>query len=139
MFCGGFYRRKKVASIKILAIAVPLVYILVMVSSHYIFDQRPFVVENIIPLIPHAADNGFPSDHTLISMMAAMTIFFFNKKSGLLLALLAIMVGISRVLVKLHHPLDILGSIAIASISFLIAWLILKKFNQKISAGDVID
>ena len=28
-------------------------------------EPRPFIVEHIRPLIPHANDSGFPSDHTL--------------------------------------------------------------------------
>ena len=30
-------------------------------------DPRPFVVDGRAPLVPHADDNGFPSDHTTVA------------------------------------------------------------------------
>ncbi len=32
--------------------------------------QRPFVVHHVLPLVAHAADNGFPSDHSAAAGLA---------------------------------------------------------------------
>ena len=95
---------------------LPLSYIAAKIISHFYFDPRPFVVGNFTPLIPHAADNGFPSDHTLLGAAIAFAIFRFNKKLGLLLLFFAILVGFSRVLAGVHHASDIAGSIVIAGV-----------------------
>lgn len=63
-------------------IALPLTYIIAKMMSALYFDPRPFVVGNFVPLIPHAPDNGFPSDHTLLSAAIAAVIFAFDRKIG---------------------------------------------------------
>lgn len=122
-------RNIKIRIIKSLIISAPLALILAKISSLFIYDTRPFAAENVIPLISHAADNGFPSDHTLAAMLIAIVIFKFNKKLGTVLIILAILLGVARVLAKIHHPLDIAGSIVIDLISVWIALSILKKFS----------
>jgi len=116
-------------------ISLPLIFIIAKIASHFYFNPRPFVVGNFTPLIPHAPDNGFPSDHTLLSSAVAMIIFYFNKKIGLLLLFLAILVGASRVLANIHHPLDIIGSLLIPILStLLVNYFVvryIKLFNNK--------
>src|SRR4051812_41640540 len=60
--------------------ALPLMLILLIIAGFVYNDPRPFVAEHFTPLIPHSADNGFPSDHTLICSATATIVFFFNKK-----------------------------------------------------------
>ena len=80
-------------------------------------DPRPFVSDNIKPLISHVADNGFPSDHALLTMAIASVVFVYNRKFGLLLATISFIVGFSRVLAGIHHPIDILGAMIIAIVA----------------------
>lgn len=94
-------------------------------------NPRPFVIENVTPLIPHVANNGFPSEHTLFAMMIAGVIFVYHKKMGIFLGVLAIVVGISSVLAKVHHVTDVIGSIFIAVTAILIGRYILTRFNPK--------
>ncbi len=122
-------KQDKVRLIKLAVIAGPLALIMVFISSHLFYDTRPFVVQNIQPLIPHSPDNGFPSDHTLISMLVALSIYRVKKNAGVLLAILALIVGTSRVLAHIHYPVDILGSIVIAMIAVGLASLLFKKRN----------
>ncbi len=94
--------------------------VLLKISAMIVQDPRPFVVNHVIPLIPHAADNGFPSDHTLITMWLATVVFLFNKRLGIVLMIISLIVGIARVLALVHHPVDIVGSVGIAIISIMI-------------------
>jgi undecaprenyl-diphosphatase len=71
-------------------------------------------VGNFIPLIPHAPDNGFPSDHTLFGTALAVIIFPFHKRLGTVLFILALLVGIARVYLGINHAIDILGSAVIS-------------------------
>jgi undecaprenyl-diphosphatase len=109
--------------------------ILLKISAMLVNDPRPFVVNHVIPLIPHVADNGFPSDHTLLTMWLALVVYFYNKKLGIVLIIVSITVGISRVLALVHHPIDIIGSMIIAIISVFISSLIVKKqlSNKKLN------
>lgn len=92
------------------------VFIIAKILSLFLYNPRPFVVEHFTPVINHAANNGFPSDHSLISFAFASIVFLFNKKLGFVLFFLAFLVGISRVYVGVHYPIDILGSFLISII-----------------------
>lgn len=95
-------------------LALPLTYVVAKLMSSFYYDPRPFVVGNFTPLLPHAPDNGFPSDHTLLSAAVAAVIFFFHRKLGMVLFVIAFLVGMARVVAGIHHLVDILGSIVIA-------------------------
>ncbi len=110
-------------------ISLPLTYIVAKICSTLYYDPRPFIAEHFIPLIPHAADNGFPSDHTLISAAITAVIYQFHKKTAIFLAACTIIVGVSRVYVGVHHPIDILGSIVIATIISAILFPHIKKLK----------
>jgi undecaprenyl-diphosphatase len=94
------------------------------------YDPRPFVGEHTTPLIPHVPDNGFPSDHTLYTMVASATVFTYRRKTGILLGILAILAGVARVIAGVHHPIDIIGGAAIAVAATYIAWVLLKILSR---------
>ena len=48
-------------------ITLPAAYIIAKLAGFLYYDPRPFIQGGFTPLIPHAADNGFPSDHALLS------------------------------------------------------------------------
>ena len=114
-------------------IALPLTYIVAKIISNFYYDPRPFVVGQFTPLLPHAADNGFPSDHTLLSSAVAAVIFFFHRKLGAFLFVVAFMVGMARVFAGIHHSVDIFGSMVIALVVTYFVYvyifpIVLKKF-----------
>ena len=110
---------------------LPLSLTIAKVAALFIKDPRPFVVEHIKPLIAHAPDNGFPSDHTLLTMTIASTVFVYNKKLGIMLFIIAVLVGTARIIANIHHPLDIIGATLIAIISTAFAYLLLHRFLKK--------
>lgn len=101
--------------------------VIAKVLSHFINNPRPFVVNHVLPLISHAPDNGFPSDHTLLTMWVAAVVFIFNKKLGIALMVISAVVGIARVLALVHHPIDIIGSMIIAIIAVIISKFAVTK------------
>ncbi|MBI2591003.1 MAG: phosphatase PAP2 family protein [Candidatus Blackburnbacteria bacterium] len=126
-------QRKKLAVLTIASL--PLSLIISRIASKFIIDPRPFVVNNTTPLIPHAPDNGFPSDHTLLVATIAAIIFIYNKKWGMVLAFLAFLVGASRVYAQVHHWLDIGGSFIVALTAVYLARILVEwanvRFNLK--------
>jgi undecaprenyl-diphosphatase len=114
-------------------IALPIIFIIAKLASLIYYDPRPFVVGNFIPLIPHAPDNGFPSDHTLFGTALTVVIFPFNKRIGIILFILAILVGVARVYLQIHHTIDILGSgiISIVVGLSLYYFVIERMYKQK--------
>ena len=113
------------------AISLVLTYVLGLIAGHLWFDPRPFVVGNFTPLIPHAADNGFPSDHTILTAALAMIAWQFNRKASWVVWIAALLVGISRVYVGVHHPIDIAGSIVFAIVGGVITAYLLKLWHSR--------
>ncbi len=122
--------RDKQKEFALLAImSLPLIYGLLKVVALFYFDPRPFVAEHFTPLIPHVPDNGFPSDHTIVSASLASLLFPFNKKVSSLLWLLTLLVAISRIVAGIHHPVDVLASMLIAIV---VVWPIYTFIVPKI-------
>jgi undecaprenyl-diphosphatase len=107
-----------------------VIFCLALLAGVLYNNPRPFVIEHFTPLIPHAPDNGFPSDHTLLTSAIASVIFFYNKKVGLLLLCISIIVGLSRVYVGVHHPIDIIASIIISFVGTSLVYIFLKRHSQ---------
>lgn len=112
-------------------LAVPLVYLLTILSAHFYYDPRPFVLGHFTPLVPHDSDNGFPSDHVLLTGSIAALFYPFRKKWSYSFFVLTIIVAISRVYVGVHHITDIVGSAVIVGVAVGLAWFLLKKAEQR--------
>lgn len=114
-------------------IALPLAFFTGRFLSLFIDSPRPFVVENTTPLIDHVANNGFPSEHTLLVATVALLVYTEHRTFGILLAVVAILVGLARILANVHHGIDVAGSIviALASVAFACVgvWLLQKLYG----------
>ncbi len=108
-------------------ITLPAAYIIAKLAGFLYYDPRPFIQGGFTPLIPHAADNGFPSDHALLSAAISTAISPFNKKISVILWILTAIIGLSRVLAGIHHLIDIFGSIIISVIAGYLAYQIIEK------------
>lgn len=96
---------------------LPLAFLLGRLASYLYTNPRPFVDGSVTLLIPHAMDNGFPSDHVLLLSALAIIFSFFSRRTAIWLWIIAFLVGISRIYVGVHHLIDIFGSVIIAIIS----------------------
>ncbi|HEX8974584.1 MAG TPA: phosphatase PAP2 family protein [Patescibacteria group bacterium] len=123
-------QRKRRKEILIFAIiTLPLAYVVAKLASFFYFNPRPFVAEHFVPLIAHDADNGFPSDHTLLSSAIAASVYVFNKKWGVALFILAVLIGAARVLAGVHHAVDIVGALIISALA---AWAVARWIFHKV-------
>ncbi|HVB20260.1 MAG TPA: phosphatase PAP2 family protein [Candidatus Paceibacterota bacterium] len=113
-------------------IIAPLAYVISRIVGALYYDPRPFVVGHFIPLIAHAPDNGFPSDHMLLTGAVAMVLWFYNKKLSVALWVLALLIGWARVYSGIHHVTDIAGSIIIVLIVGVVYYLLVggRKGNS---------
>ncbi len=118
-------RKKEIAIFSILDLAA--VYVTGLLGSALYYNPRPFVSEHITPLISHAADNGFPSDHTLLVAALASILYCYNRVLGIVVFAIAILVGASRVFAGIHHSIDIIGSLGIAIAVTLVVYRMARK------------
>ncbi len=113
-----------------------LALILAKISGHFVYDARPFVSDHVTPLIAHASDNGFPSDHTLLTSFLAFAVWTISRRLSLALAAIALFVGSTRVAAGIHHPLDIFGSFAISAVAVLIVNHLWTRWQHKSARND---
>lgn len=90
---------------------------LATIAGHLYYDPRPFVTHHLVPIIAHAPDNGFPSDHALFTAFLGFTVLLYSARVGLALLVNAVLIGWARVAAHIHNPRDIVGSFVIAAVS----------------------
>ena len=102
-------------------------YAINQVIGYIFFRPRPFVdLESVNELIRKSPlEKSFPSDHTGGAFAIAFAIFLINRKWGSVFLLIAFLIGISRVFVGVHYPLDIFAGILTGFLGAILAkWLI---------------
>ena len=113
------------------AISLFLTIIGIFILNYLYYDPRPFIITHFDPIVSHIPDNGFPSDHAALTFLIALIIYLFNRKPGLFLFLISILISISRVYVGLHHLVDIFAGILLAIVSVLLSQGLIKYFTPK--------
>ncbi len=131
-FVYAVYRRSW-QSAAFFAVNLVISFILLHVAGHLYVDHRPFVDYNLTQLIPHAAGRSFPSDHATASTAVAIGFLGFTrfKKAGVLLFLLALLIGFARIFAGVHYPVDILGGVLTALVGGLLALILFELSKQK--------
>ncbi len=102
------------------------------IIRHFYAHPRPFQALGFTPLLTGENPwNSFPSGH-MTALFAFVTILFFlNKKWGVWYAMLSLAVGIGRIYVGVHWPLDILGGMVIGILSgIFVHWLVRKHWME---------
>ncbi len=108
-----------------------LAFVLGRAAEMLWYNPRPFVVGDFAPLIPHAANNGFPSDHMLMAATIASIVFVYNRRLGVVLGAAAVAVGAARVLAGVHHVVDLAGAALIAVAVVALVEYTLTAFSRR--------
>lgn len=116
-------------------ICLPLVFLVSWVAGELYYNPRPFVAEGFKPLVPHKADNGFPSHHVLLAAAVSSLVLPFSRRVSMLLWALTLLIGVSRVYVGVHHMTDVIGSILISLIPVTIVCFAIKYFKNLTTRG----
>lgn len=126
-------RRDKLRYAVEAVLAMGLVAALVKIAGALWTDPRPFVVDQVTPLISHSVDNGFPSDHTALAAAVATVVLFRHRRWGIGLLGLTAVLGASRVIALVHHWPDILAGVALGVLAGGIAHLLVtagRRFSR---------
>ncbi len=119
-------KTKKQLAIAVIAAGIAALILDKLAGALY-FHHRPFVVNNVQPLIPHGNDNGFPSEHTLLASTLATIIYFYRRQIGLAMFGLAIIVGTGRVLAHVHWVIDVVGGLILGILAGYIGHVFAQK------------
>jgi len=115
-----------------------------LITVFYV-HPRPYMMGLCKPLIPHAPETSFPSDHATLLFGAALALLFRSgwKSKGALLFLIAVIGAWGRVYTGLHFPFDMLGSFAVALFAVfilsVIRWALVPLYDQIIGSINRIE
>ncbi len=113
--------RRKVYLFSEGALAIILARGLVAEAIHFFYHHpRPFVFYGFTPLISESGWS-FPSGHATWFFALAFVVWYANRKWGWWFFALSTIMGIARIYVGVHWPLDIAGG---AVIGLFCAWFV---------------
>ena len=117
-------RRVTWVTVARMIVAVVVAGVLTLLIKHLVNDPRPFIVEHYVPLAHASSDNGFPSDHALVAALLVAWTWLIDRRWTVpfVVGLLAVLLG--RLGIGAHHTLDVLASVAFASLGLLAALLV---------------
>ncbi len=129
-----------------MAIAVALILSLIFcngVMKNLIQRDRPFWIDgnllesiesmsNLFVVVPH--DFSFPSGHTSASFAAALAIFAFHRREGIIAIIVAALISFSRLYIGVHFPTDVLASLALGSLYGILGAVFVRYAMAKLEA-----
>ena len=112
--------------IRVIAFAAcPLIELTLVTKFRDKVDRpRPFDVLDVTPLESHSSGHSFPSLHCSSSFVITTSLFYINPYLGIIGLIVSIVVAVTRLLVGVHYPLDVLTGILIG-LAFGIPYLFL--------------
>jgi len=110
---GGSLRSKLAAASAGISAVVALLVNAVL--GHLWYHARPFAdhPKQTVLLVHHGADNSFPSDHASVAFAVAFAVLVFHRRLGIVLLAVAVGVGLDRIFVGVHYPIDVLTSVLV--------------------------
>lgn len=118
------------ASVNTITITVINLLLSALIGAIYYVD-RPFVHNKVNLLVPHVKDASFPSDHAMGTMSIALGLGKMNRILGIMMTVLSLVVGFSRVYVGNHYPLDVIDAyIIVIIINYLYNLVLRNKIGE---------
>lgn len=107
--------------------------VFIYVAGYLHDDPRPFVQNpSLKPLFAHAADNGFPSDHSVAAGLIATLIVIRHRITGAVLWLFAAGIAASRVAAHVHHVQDVVAGLVMGIVAAVIAILLTRLILARV-------
>ena len=131
VFILGIAQRKPdYRKIAFSTIVITVINLMINLIIRSIFPvARPFVYNKVNLLVPHDSASSFPSNHATGTMSIALGLERFSKPISVILTILSIIVGFSRVYVGNHYPADVIGAYIIV---YATSYIYNAKFRNKI-------
>jgi undecaprenyl-diphosphatase len=85
---------------------------------------RPYEAHPGVHLfVAPSGDPSFPSDHAAAAFAIAVSLFLRSRRVGLFALGMAVVLGVARVAVGAHYPLDVVGGALVGTAAALVLWI----------------
>jgi len=121
-----FFSKRKMFNFSLLFTSALFSWIMAEVLKNILRINRPFITEGIVPLVKET-DFSFPSGHMAVFTAIAISMFFIDRRAGLVFFIIAILIGLSRIVIGVHYPVDLVGGFVVGLLISLITIEIFKK------------
>ncbi len=115
--------RTKGGEIFKVALSLGVAYLSSYILKLFFAAARPFESMPFITPVFGETGHAFPSSHAAVFSALAFSIFFLHKKAGMVFMVLALFIGMARIVAGVHFPIDILGGFVLGA---LVAYLVKK-------------
>ncbi|MCF7833672.1 MAG: phosphatase PAP2 family protein [Candidatus Pacebacteria bacterium] len=121
-----FFSKEKMFNFAVLFSSLLSVTIIVNILKTFFEIPRPFLS---LPIIPFLYESGFsfPSGHSAIAFALAFSLYFLHKKLGVTFIIFAIIIAISRMILGVHYPFDVLVGMIVGMMT---SYFFVKLFNK---------
>jgi undecaprenyl-diphosphatase len=122
VFVAGRRRQDVRRAVVAAGLSAALGLVVAQVVSRLVDRPRPFVAHpHAVHLFAHhAADAGFPSDHTTAAFAIGTALVLRFRGWGIAVLVLATILAATRVAMGLHYPTDVLGGAVIGTAAALV-------------------
>jgi undecaprenyl-diphosphatase len=121
-----------IATVACTVAAVFAALALAQLIGHVIDRARPYdVMRSVEVLVDRTKDFSFPSDHATAVGAVAGGLWWLQRRLGVLVSTLAVLMAIARVYVGAHYPGDVLAGLALGAGT---AAIIHRLLNRPMSA-----
>jgi len=100
--------------------AIASMAVLYLLNIHF-FRPRPFSSQTVNLLFYHNTDSSFPSNPAALAFALSFTVLFYRRKLGVVMLAISLYMGLSRIVVGVHYPLDVLGGLMLGLACALLA------------------
>ena len=88
------------------------------------YRYRPFAFQEVTLLFYYPSDSSFPSNATFVGVSIATALWLHNRTIGMIAYVLALLLGIARVVGGVHFPSDIIGG---AVVGMGVAYVVVRR------------
>lgn len=111
-------------------VAFVIAEVLGKIAGTMYYHNQPFAeLPHVNQLIAHAVDNAFPSDHSILFFSICFSFWLVRKKEGWIWMIVAVVVGISRIMVGVHYPGDVLTGALIGICAAVFSYWLVPKLS----------
>jgi undecaprenyl-diphosphatase len=123
----AIYQKRKMFSFSIIILSGFFSWIFAKLLKELFHITRPFVENNAITPLFYESGLSFPSEHATTFASLSVVVIFLNKRIGYILLFITLLIGLSRVIIGVHYPSDIIGGFVLGSLIGMFFIYIFKK------------